>query len=73
MPGFLDSPVIEVWNGSTWTAQFLPLPSGTNAADLTAVSCVSTSGCVAIGSYPGAQFLGMMAEVWNGSTLAEQN
>jgi len=62
------APVIEVWNGSTWTAQFLPLPSVTNAANVTAVSCASTSNCVAIGSYPGDPFAGMMAEVWNGST-----
>ena len=61
-------PVIEVWNGSTWTAQVLPEQYVNQDATVTAVSCASTTSCVATGSYANVDLQNMMAEVWNGST-----
>jgi hypothetical protein len=66
-------PAIEVWDGTAWTAQTLPLPAGTNTASVNAVSCSSAVSCVAIGSYPVKDQLdAMLAEIWNGTTWTPQ-
>ena len=58
----------EVWNGSNWSIQPTPNPTGTSYARLTSVSCSSASACMAIGSTGGgvggpATFV----ETWDGS------
>jgi hypothetical protein len=62
-----SAPLIEVWNGATWTAQ--PTQSGAGKdSGLYGVDCLSTRFCVAVGARnikstnPGA-----MAEIWNGA------
>ncbi len=40
-------PVIDVWNGTTWTAQSTPVQG--DVGYLTGVSCVSASACLAVG------------------------
>lgn len=63
-----EAPEVEVWNGTTWTAQSLP-QAPTLPGWVTAVSCASESSCVAVGYYePAGKPNGMLAEVWNGST-----
>jgi hypothetical protein len=52
-------PLIEAWNGASWTRQ--PSPG---AGELSGVSCVSQSYCVAVGSAT----TGALSEVWNGSS-----
>ena len=42
-----------VWNGSRWRAQRTPDPAGAQRSALAAVSCWSTGGCLAVGSYVG--------------------
>jgi hypothetical protein len=37
------------WDGTSWTAQDLPLASGSAQAWLSSTSCVSSRGCVAVG------------------------
>ena len=66
--GFLV-PAVEIWNGSSWSPQALPLPSGVNTGGVTAVSCASATSCVAVGSYPRyMQPAAVLAEIWNGSS-----
>jgi hypothetical protein len=72
-PGGSPVPAIEVWDGSAWTAQTLPVPTGTNTASVNAVSCSSAVSCVAVGSYPVKdQQDAMLAEIWNGTTWTPQ-
>jgi hypothetical protein len=76
------SPLIEVWNGSTWSIYpaMLPLPPGGLWGQLYGVSCVSTSFCTAVGTWEtGAQVPTAYAVTSNGGTwslsgaLAEGN
>ena len=70
------APVIEVWNGSTWTAMALPEPSrGFPDGIVRGVSCSSATRCTAVGdngstTNPGTSL--PLAERWNGSTWTVQ-
>ncbi len=44
-------PLVEVFDGSTWTRQSVPLPAGAIGAELNAVSCRSVRFCLAVGEY----------------------
>jgi hypothetical protein len=57
----------EAWNGSSWTIQGTPNPSGTTNTQLSGVSCTSASACVAVGYYLSPSYT-MLAEIWNGSS-----
>jgi hypothetical protein len=70
--GTSNAPVAlaEGWNGTSWQLQQAASPPGAAANDLSAVSCVSTAFCEAVGSRPdssGATAIAL-AEVWNGAT-----
>jgi hypothetical protein len=59
----------EQWNGTTWSVQATPNPSGSTFNQLNGVACTSSSACVAVGNSEdssGAEQL--LAEGWNGST-----
>lgn len=56
-------PLIQAWNGVTWSISAPPLPSGAASGLLTGVDCVSASWCTAAGSY--------FAASGNESTLVE--
>jgi hypothetical protein len=61
----------EAWNGTTWTIQTTPNPSGPPLSELNAVSCVA-SGCIAAGySQTDQQSPTIvdttLAESWNGA------
>jgi hypothetical protein len=43
-------PLIEHWNGATWSKQNAPVPAGTTFAELAAVSCPSGKFCAAVGT-----------------------
>ena len=45
------TPLIESWNGTSWSRDRTPDSSAEPAASLTSVSCVSMSECVAIGYF----------------------
>src|SRR5262249_14149141 len=49
-------PVIERWNGSTWSIASNPSPANTLAAELNAISCESPTNCVAVGDYISGNF-----------------
>jgi hypothetical protein len=43
--------LVESWNGTSWSATILPLPSGGSEPGLVAVSCAAPGACLAIGTY----------------------
>ena len=63
----------EAWNGTNWTIQTTPNPSGATSTNLSGVSCPTPSSCLAAGSYTnsaGTQVT--LAEAWNGTNWAIQ-
>jgi hypothetical protein len=65
------TPLIEGWNGKTWTAQKAALPKGAPGGALDSVSCTSPAACTATG----VNFSGTaptLAERWNGKTWTVQ-
>ena len=59
------------WNGSTWTPIAFPVPMSQNpqyVGQPIAVSCVSSSFCMAVGDYGYFGGGGTFADEWNGST-----
>jgi hypothetical protein len=60
-----ESVLVERWNGSEWSIESAPGPSGALVSAFTSVSCVSAKVCVAVGdsfSTSGTT----LAERWNG-------
>ncbi len=64
----------EAWNGSSWSLQTVPDPSGGGTDPmLNDVSCVSSSSCEAVGGYTSsAPHATPMAAGWNGSSWTLQ-
>lgn len=42
-------PYAASWNGTGWTSGYAPMPNGAAAAELTSLSCPTTSYCAAVG------------------------
>lgn len=61
-PGGGQLPLVEHWNGTTWTVQHVPFVKYADGL-LGGVSCPTAIDCVAVGSYGTSLF----AEHWNGS------
>lgn len=61
-------PVAERWNGTAWTAQALPAPTGGTGDTLFGVSCAATTACTAVGEYTSGTtgYPMTLAESWNG-------
>jgi hypothetical protein len=68
------SPLVERWDGTAWTIQAMPLPSGSNLSEyLTGVSCPSAQRCVAVGFYSvNGEGTGTVAADWNGASWSLQ-
>lgn len=62
-----DTPLVESWNGSTWTLQQAALPAGAQSSTLDAVSCRSSTWCVAVGQMVVGTAPHTLAELWNGT------
>jgi hypothetical protein len=62
---FVDTTLVEVWDGVAWTIQTTPNPTGRETSELLGVSCISGA-CTAVGysELPWAT----LAEVGNAST-----
>jgi hypothetical protein len=60
-------PVAEKWNGTTWTVQTTPKPTGTTSSPLYGVSCTAANACEAVGQrVDGTNPNGVtLAEVWD--------
>jgi RHS repeat-associated protein len=64
--------LIEKWNGSAWTKSSYSNPSGATESRLNAVSCRSTTSCLAVGSYvDSGKANHPLALSWNGTTWAQ--
>lgn len=62
------APLVERWNGSGWSLQSAPTPSGSERANLRDVSCTSLSSCEAVGySRTKSGVYRALAEHWNGT------
>ncbi|HTL83668.1 MAG TPA: hypothetical protein VL856_00685 [Acidimicrobiia bacterium] len=60
--------LVERWNGSTWSIVATPVPIGASDVSLGAVSCLSATSCMAVGSYSTATTDKALAERWNGTS-----
>ena len=59
-------PLVEAWNGRTWTPSAPPRPAGSQGGQLASVSCAGPKSCVAIGTYYTDSGAAALAESWNG-------
>jgi hypothetical protein len=68
-----DVTLAERWNGTSWTIQVTPNPSGALSSFLQGVSCTSATACTAVGYYlnSGGTYV-TLAERWNGNSWAIQ-
>lgn len=63
-------PMVESWDGNSWTGLNGPTPDNagaTYATVLNGVSCLTSSNCVAVGSYSNASGTQTLIASWNGS------
>jgi hypothetical protein len=66
-------PLTEVWNGTSWTVEAVPLPSGVSFGVLRGVSCTSATACTAVGGAGSTEFPDQpLAVRWNGTSWALQ-
>jgi hypothetical protein len=64
----------EFWNGTTWTIQPTPNPTGASSSSLDGVSCGSASACIAVGSDSDSEGSeSALAETWNGESWTIQS
>ncbi|WCB91929.1 hypothetical protein DSM104299_00607 [Baekduia alba] len=68
----ISQPLIEQWNGTTWSIKTLTLPSGTTSGGLDDISCTSASACTAVGYYTTATVHQALALRWNGTAWTSQ-
>jgi hypothetical protein len=72
--GLTTDVIADVWNGSNWSAAVLPKPSDSPYVSLLAVSCRSTTDCMAAGYYNDqVGNVHPMTELWNGNSWAIQS
>ncbi len=63
----------ERWNGSSWSIQRTPTPTGAAYAQLTGVSCASAMACTSVGYFSDVTGIEvMMAERWNATSWTLQ-
>jgi hypothetical protein len=73
-PSTAYSTLAEVWNGTSWSIQSTPNPTGEKGIVLSGVSCTSSSACTAVGDYVNSSGNEVtLAEVWNGTSWAIQS
>jgi hypothetical protein len=66
-------PLAESWNGTSWSVQQPPVPTGATKSSLEAISCVSSTSCRAAGSFVNASGVTeALAESWNGTSWSAQ-
>ncbi len=66
-------PFAESWNGTAWTLQEPPNPTGSTETYVRGVSCTSSTACVAVGQFgTGSGEVVLLAESWNGTAWSVQ-
>lgn len=69
-----DVPFAESWNGTEWSAQSTPSPTGATMTRLQGVSCTSSTACTAAGYYKNSTGTEVpFAERWNGTAWSIQS
>jgi hypothetical protein len=73
--GGLDTATLALrWDGTNWTVQTTPNPSGTSRSFLINVSCPTLKACIAVGRFiNGSGDQVPFAEHWNGTTWTIKN
>jgi hypothetical protein len=69
-------PLAESWDGTNWSLQSTPLPTGSYTGNFGAVSCSSASLCTAVGFYyiaGSGSPAETLAEVWNGTSWSQEH
>ncbi len=68
-------PIVEQWNGTTWTLVNPPVPTGSADNELTAIACPGASTCFATGrTYATSSSAPLtLAEVWDGTGWTTMN
>jgi hypothetical protein len=62
------STLVESWNGTGWSAQTSPNPTGATSSYLLGVSCTAAAACTAVGFYTNSKSEELpLAERWNGT------
>jgi len=65
--GKVEQTLVESWNGTSWSSTTSP-DTGTGNNVLNAVSCTSSTSCVAVGFYyNGSSVAQTLVESWNGT------
>ncbi len=59
--------LVRSWNGTSWSTIASPNPSTAVDSSLSGVSCVSTTSCVAVGSFYDNTTSNTLIESWNGT------
>ena len=67
-------PLAESWNGTSWSVQSAPVPSGAQSGVLSGVACSAAAQCTAVGNYASSTGKrSTLAERWNGSAWSVQS
>lgn len=61
------TPVAEIWSGGRWSFEQVPVAASATTKTLRAVTCVSTTDCIAVGATNGSSS-GTLIERWNGTS-----
>ena len=70
-----EAPLAESWNGTAWSIQEPPIPTGAEDGDQLGVSCTSSTACIGVGSFYNSSKTpktGPLAESWNGTAWSLQ-
>jgi hypothetical protein len=66
-------PLALAWNGSAWSLESTPEPSGSANDQLLGVSCAAASACTSVGGYDDITNRGVtLAEAWSGTSWTVQ-
>lgn len=64
----------EAWDGTTWSIQSTPNPTGSTHSELDGVSCTATDACTAVGFFNlSSGKTKTLAEAWDGTTWSIQS
>ena len=65
--------LVEAWNGTAWSVQPTPNPTGATGSFLRGVTCTSATACTAVGYYQDGSGKSLpLAEAWNGTSWSIQ-
>jgi hypothetical protein len=72
-PGGHAGTLAERWDGTSWSIQALPNPTGARSGGLDGVSCTSATACTAVGGFANSATGFTLAERWNGTSWSVQS